>query len=45
MSERKPDEKLIEQLKKGNIFLEKPETVDPTEKNDKERVKGGGGGK
>lgn len=43
MAEKKADEKLIEELKKGNIFLEKPETVDPTEKNDKDRVKGGGG--
>lgn len=44
MAEKKVDEALIEKLKKGNIFLEKPETFDPTENNDKERVKGGGGG-
>lgn len=44
MTEKKVDEVLIEKLKEGNIFLEKPETIDPTEKNDKERVKGGGGG-
>lgn len=44
MAEKKVDEALIEKLKEGNIFLEKPETIDPTENNDKERVKGGGGG-
>jgi len=43
MAEEKVDMELIEKLKKGEIFTEEPETVDPTEHNQKDLVKGGGG--
>lgn len=41
MSE-KTDEKLIEQLKNGEIFTEKPKETDPTKLNQDELEKGGG---
>lgn len=42
MSE-KIDEKLIEQLKHGEIFEEEPKETDPTKLNQDDLEKGGGG--
>lgn len=43
MSERKPDKKLIEQLKKGHIYLEDPKDVAPKKENKDQKFGGGGG--
>lgn len=39
---KKIDEKLIEQLKHGEIFIEKPKETDPTKLNQEDLEKGGG---
>jgi len=39
----KADKKLIEQLKNGSLFKDKPDNVDPTKENKKDLQKGGGG--
>ena len=43
MAEKKVDEKLIEQLRNGQLFQDKPKETDPTKLNQKDLNKGGGG--
>lgn len=44
MTEKKVDEALIEKLRDGQIFEDKPKETDPTKLNEKDLEKGGGGG-
>ena len=43
MTEKKVDEALIEKLRNGQLFEEKPGETDPTKLNEKDLNKGGGG--
>ena len=43
MTEKKVDEALIEKLRNGQLFDEKPKETDPTKLNEKDLTKGGGG--
>ena len=43
MAEKKVDEALIEKLRNGHLFEEKPKETDPTKLNEKDLTKGGGG--
>lgn len=43
MTEKKIDEALIEKLRNGQLFQEKPKETDPTKLNEKDLTKGGGG--
>ena len=43
MAEKKVDETLIEKLRNGQIFEDKPKETDPTKLNEKDLTKGGGG--
>ena len=43
MAEKKVDEALIEKLRNGQLFEEKPKETDPTKLNEKDLTKGGGG--
>ena len=43
MTEKKVDEALIEKLRNGQLFQEKPKETDPTKLNEKDLTKGGGG--
>lgn len=45
MAEKKVDEELIEKLRNGQLFEDKPKETDPTKLNKEDLVKGGGGGK
>ncbi len=43
MTDKKVDKALVEKLRKGQIFEEKPKETDPTKLNQKDLEKGGGG--
>lgn len=43
MSDNKVDEALIEKLRNGQLFEDKPKETDPTKLNEKDLTKGGGG--
>ena len=43
MADKKLDEALIEKLRNGQLFEEKPKETDPTKLNEKDLTKGGGG--
>ena len=43
MAEKKVDKTLIEKLRNGHLFEEKPKETDPTKLNQKDLNKGGGG--
>ena len=43
MAEKKVDEALIEKLRNGQLFEDKPKEIDPTKLNEKDLTKGGGG--
>ena len=43
MTEKKVDEAVIEKLRNGQLFEEKPKETDPTRLNEKDLSKGGGG--
>ena len=43
MADKKVDEALIESLRNGQIFEDKPKETDPTKLNEKDLTKGGGG--
>ena len=43
MAEKKVDEALIEKLRNGHLFEDKPKETDPTKLNEKDLNKGGGG--
>ena len=43
MAENKVDEALIEKLRNGQLFQDKPKETDPTKLNEKDLNKGGGG--
>ena len=43
MAEKKVDEALIEKLRNGQLFEDKPKETDPTKLNEKDLTKGGGG--
>ena len=43
MTKKKVDKALIEKLRKGQLFEEKPKETDPTKLNEKDLTKGGGG--
>ena len=43
MADKKVDEALIEKLRDGQLFEDKPKETDPTKLNDKDLTKGGGG--
>ena len=43
MAEKKVDKELVEKLRSGQIFEEKPKETDPTKLNEKDLTKGGGG--
>ena len=43
MADKKVDEALIEKLRNGQVFEEKPKETDPTKLNEKDLTKGGGG--
>ena len=43
MTDKKVDEALIEKLRNGQLFQEKPKETDPTKLNEKDLTKGGGG--
>ncbi len=45
MADKKVDKELIEKLRNGQLFEDKPKETDPTKLNEKDLVKGGGGGK
>ena len=45
MAEKKVDKELVEKLRNGQLFEDKPKETDPTKLNQKDLVKGGGGGK
>ena len=42
MADKKVDEALIEKLRNGQLFEDKPKETDPTKLNQKDLVKGGG---
>lgn len=43
MADKKVDEALIERLRNGQIFEDKPKETNPTKLNEKDLTKGGGG--
>ena len=43
MADKKVDEALIEKLRNGQLFEDKPKEIDPTKLNKKDLTKGGGG--
>ena len=43
MAEKEVDKALIEKLRNGQLFEEKPKETDPTKLNEKDLTKGGGG--
>ena len=43
MAENKVDKALIEKLRNGQLFEDKPKETDPTKLNEKDLTKGGGG--
>ena len=43
MTDKKVDKELIEKLRNGQIFEDKPKETDPTKLNEKDLTKGGGG--
>ena len=43
MTDKKADEALIEKLRNGQLFEDKPKETDPTKLNEKDLTKGGGG--
>ena len=43
MADKKVDKELIEKLRNGQIFEDKPKETDPTKLNEKDLTKGGGG--
>lgn len=43
MTDKKVDKELIEKLRNGQLFEDKPKETDPTKLNEKDLTKGGGG--
>lgn len=43
MADKKVDKELIEKLRNGQLFEDKPKETDPTKLNEKDLTKGGGG--
>ncbi len=43
MTDKKVDKALVEKLRNGQLFEDKPKEIDPTKLNEKDLTKGGGG--